>query len=374
MKATKDAFRNTQATLGIGNEHFNLSVDGTTGCITSIIDRVTHYDWVADGKCANELQFFKDNPTRYDAWNIDPGTLDVPPSTIAKADSVELVSSDNAIRIVRHWQDSKFVQTISLPEGNDIVDIENDIDWHERHILLKDAFPLAITSNFATYEIPYGTIQRPTTRNNSWEQAQFEVPALRWADISGAGANGKVYGLSLLNQDKYGYDAAGNVLRLTLLRSPTSPDPDADQGHHHFHFALYPHAGTWKDALTVRHGWEYDYPLAAVVTTPHAGTLPAQHSFASVSPDNVVLTAVKKAEDTKGLIFRVYEWAGKDGTAEFHVPQGATGAAVTNLMETPQGNPLEIRHETSGDTISVPIHPYEILTIRVDYPAGGPKE
>ncbi len=91
------------------------------------------------------------------------------------------------------------------------------------------------------------------------------------------------------------------MLRLTLLRSPTWPDPDADQGHHHFHYALYPHAGTWKDALTVRHGWEYDYPLQAVVTTAHAGSLPAEHSFASVAPENVVLTAVKKAEDENGL-------------------------------------------------------------------------
>ena len=116
----------------------------------------------------------------------------------------------------------------------------------------------------------------------------------------------------------------GNTLRLTLLRSPKWPDAEADMGHHHFHYALYPHAGTWKDALTVRHGYEYNYPLTAVVTTAHPGSLPAAHSFASVSPENVVLTAVKKAEDANGLIFRVYEWAGKETTAEFHVPPGAT--------------------------------------------------
>ncbi len=83
---------------------------------------------------------------------------------------------------------------------------------------------------------------------------------MRWADL-GAGRDGKVHGLSILNQSKYGYDAAGNVLRFTLLRSPKWPDPEADMGHHHFHYALYPHAGTWKDALTVRHGYEYNYPL-----------------------------------------------------------------------------------------------------------------
>jgi alpha-mannosidase len=230
--------------------------------------------------------------------------------------------------------------------------------------LLKAAFPLAASGPFATYEIPYGTIDRPTTRNNSWEQAQFEVPAMRWADLG----DGK-HGLSVLNQTKYGYDAVGNVLRLTLLRSPKWPDPDADMGRHHFHYALYPHAGTWKDALTVRKGYEYNYPLTAVVTTAHAGSLPATHSFASVAPENVVLTAVKKAEDANGLIFRVYEWAGKETTAEFHVPLGATGATVTNLMETPEGAPLAV----VGDVVKAPIHPYEILTIRVDYPTtcGG---
>ncbi|MFP5250570.1 MAG: glycosyl hydrolase-related protein, partial [Acidobacteriota bacterium] len=97
------------------------------------------------------------------------------------------------------------------------------------------------------------------------------------------------------------------------------------------------------------------------------GTLPAAHSFASVGPENVVLSAVKKAEDANALIFRAYEWAGKETTAEFHVPPGATGATVTNLMEMPEGAPLTV----SGDTVRVPIHPYEILTVRVDYPAGS---
>jgi len=354
-----------QATLGIGNEHFNVSIDGTTGCITSIIDKATHYDWIADRKCGNELQFFKDTPKDYDAWNVDPGTLDAKPAVIERADSVEFVSNGRAVKIVRHWQNSKFIQTISLPEGKDYIDIENDIDWHERHILLKAAVPLAASGPFATYEIPYGSIERATTRENSWEKAQFEVPAMRWADLG----DGK-HGLSILNQTKYGYDAVGNVLRISLLRGPTWPDAEADQGHHHFHYALYPHAGTWKDALTVRHGWEYDYPLTAVVTTAHAGSLPAEHSFASVGPENVVLTAVKKAEDAKGLIFRVYEWAGKESVAEFHVPAGASGATVTNMMETPEGAALPL----VGDVVKAPIHPYEILTIRVDYPNGGPKE
>jgi alpha-mannosidase len=350
-------------TVQLSENGLRVIVDKKSGCITSL--KQGDSETLAPGACGNELQFFKDTPKQYDAWNVDPGTLDQAPATLDKADSVELINAKTprpAVRITRTWQSSKFVQNISLK--GDMVDVENDIDWHERHVLLKAAFPLAAKSDLATYEIPYGTIDRPTTRNNSWEKAQFEVPAMRWADLGDA-----KQGMSLLNQTKFGYDAVGNMLRLTLLRGPTWPDPEADQGHHHFHYALYPHAGTWKDAQTVRRGWEYNYPLTAVATTAHAGSLPAEHSFASVSPDNVVLTAVKKAEDANGLIFRVYEWAGKSATAEFHVPTGATAATVTNLMETPEGSALTV----SGDVVKVPIHPYEILTIRVDYPSGGPK-
>jgi alpha-mannosidase len=363
--------------LVLGGAWTSLTVNKATGCITSLIEqRGSNFDLIAPGGCGNQLQLFKDTPKDYDAWNIDPGTLDQSPAPIAQADSVEPVidAAGNAgIRVKRTWQNSKFVQTIKLIRTSldgDQVDIDNDIDWHETHVLLKAAFPLAASGPFATYEIPYGTIDRPTTRNNSWEKAQFEVPAMRWADLSGPGPDGKIHGLSVINNSKYGYDAAGNVLRLTLLRSPVWPDPEADRGHHHFHYALYPHAGTWKDALTVRHGYEYNYPLTAVITTAHPGSLPASHSFASVSPENVVLTAVKKAEDASGLIFRVYEWAGKDTTAEFHVPPGATSATVTNMQETPEGSALAV----TGDVVKVPIHPYEILTIRVDYPNGGPKQ
>jgi alpha-mannosidase len=373
-KSESDAeAKDSGSAITLENATLRVTVDKGTGCISSLYQKKTQFETLASGACGNQLQFFKDTPKDYDAWNIDPGTLDVAPMTIERADSVELVkTAEPGIRVTRHWQGSKFVQTLSLSADGDMVDIDNEIDWHEAHVLLKAAFALAASGPFATYEIPYGTIDRATTRNNSWEKAQFEVPAMRWADLG----DGK-HGLSIINQTKYGYDGVGNLLRLTMLRSPKWPDPEADMGHHHFHFALYPHAGTWKDAMTVRHGWEYNYPLAAAVTTAHAGSLPAEHSFASVTPENVVLTAVKKAEDAKGLIFRVYEWAGKDATVEFHVPPGAKGASVTNLMETPEGSPLEVAGDAGkapGQTVKARIKPYEILTIRVDYPEGGPKE
>jgi alpha-mannosidase len=225
-------------------------------------------------------------------------------------------------------------------------------------VLLKAAFDLAAAGSSATYEIPYGSIERPTTRGNSWEQARFEVPALRWADL-GDGS----HGLSLINDSKYGYDAVGNRLRLTLLRSPTWPAPGADRGRQQFRYALYPHAGSWKQARTVRHGYEFNNPLIARQVAPHPGTLPAEQSLLSVEQDHVVLTAVKKAEDSDALILHLYEWAGEGGDIDIRLPAGARSAALSNLVEQQAGAALPL----AGSRLRVPIHPYEIVTINVGY-------
>ncbi len=203
-------------------------------------------------------------------------------------------------------------------------------DWHEKHILLKVAFPLSAHSDKATFETPYGSIERPTTRNTPAEQAKFEVPAQRWADLSDA-----KHGFSLLNDCKYGYDAKGNVLRLSLLRSPEWPDPHADEGHHEFTYSLYPHAGTWREAHTVRRGYELNDEPIAMQTENHQGPLRARHSFVEVQSENVVLTAVKKAEDDSALILRFYEWAGKEGDVKLQLPAGVESASETDLMERP---------------------------------------
>jgi alpha-mannosidase len=345
------------------NAALKVTVDPRTGCITSLYDKIAHFETLAPNSCGNELIAFQDKPKMFDAWNID-ADFDKVFTKLDTADSVQLVESGPlraAIRVTRSWQNSKFVQDIVLYSGTDEVDVVNDIDWHETHILLKAAFDLAASSSKATYEIPYGTIERPTTRNNSWEDAKFEVPALRWADLG----DGE-HGFSLINESKYGYDAAGHTLRISLLRSPTDPDPNADRGHHHFSYALYPHAGDWKQALTVRRGYEYNYKLQALQIGTHAGSLPSRHSFVTLGAQNVVLTALKKAEDGDALIFRFYEWAGKEGEVRVQVPEGAKSARLANLQEVQEGSPLSIE---AGNTISVPSHPYEIVTVRVEYPS-----
>jgi alpha-mannosidase len=351
------------ASILLSNAHVSVTIDKKTGCITSLISLPTKSEFLAPHACGNQLQTFKDTPKQYDAWNIDPGTLDTP-LPIDETDSVTLLDHGPVratVRVVRTWQSSHFTQDISLYAGADEVEVDNDVDWHETHVLLKAAFPLAASGPKATYEIPYGSIERTTERNNSWEKAKFEVPALRWADLGDARQ-----GLSLLNDSKYGYDAAGNTLRLTLLRSPTWPDPDADRGPQHFRYALYPHAGPWKQALTVRRGYEFNDPMSATQVFAHAGAEPAEQaeeSWGSVENANVTLTAVKKAEDSDALVYRMYEWAGTACDVKLHVPAGALYAVESNLMEKLEGPKLGL----SGGVVTVAIKPYEILTVQVFY-------
>ncbi|HUN89356.1 MAG TPA: glycoside hydrolase family 38 C-terminal domain-containing protein [Terriglobales bacterium] len=349
------------------NEDLSVDIDMNTGCVTSLIERRTGQETVAKGGCANLLQTFVDKPKRWDAWNIDTD-FEAQHWDLMQADEVKLVESGPlraVIRVEKHFQNSQFVQDITLEAGSPRLDVHMTADWHEKHILLKVAFPVNATNDKATFEIPYGSIQRPTTRNTPAEKAMFEVPALRWADYSDT--NGKL-GLSLLNNCKYGYDAKNgspyNLLRLSLLRSPEWPDPTADQGHHEFTYSFYPHAGTWRDAMTVRQGYELNYPLIVTQPTVHAGPLPASYSFVKVDAPNVVVTAIKKAEDDDGLILRFYEWAGKTGDVKIELPEAATSAEETNLMEKPD-TPLTLGDNAHSVTLQT--KPYEIKTVKLKF-------
>ena len=177
-------------------------------------------------------------------------------------------------------------------------------------------------------------------------------------------------GFSLLNASKYGYDAKGNVIRLSLLRSPQMPAPDnriADQGFHEFTYALYAHCGDWKTGNTMRQGYELNYPLIAMVAEPHAGALPASHAFARIEQGNVILTVMKKAEDDDGVIFRFYEFEGKPAQVKLQLPQKAVSAVETNLMEKHEG---AVKLAADGRSLSLPTGPYEIRTVEVNFAPG----
>ena len=355
------------------NEFVRVKIDKATGCMTSLYDKRDHREALApaetdtggprDRICGNLLQTFVDKPQRWDAWNID-ADFEKQHWDLDQADEVRLVEEGplrSVIRIKKHFHDSSFIQDVTLYADSPRVDVNMKVEWHEKHILLKVAFPLSVHNDKATYEIPFGSVEHPTTRNTPAEKAQFEVPAQRWADISDP-----KHGFSLLNDSKYGYDAKGNVLRLSLLRSPEWPDPHADEGHHEFTYSLYPHGGTWKDALTVRRGYELNYKPVAVPFGRHQGSLAPQYSFLQTQSANIIISALKKAEDDDALILRYYEWAGKEGDVRLQLPPGAQAASETDLMERPIGS-LSLEN----GALKAHTKPYEIKTIKIQFSASS---
>jgi alpha-mannosidase len=356
------------------NEFIRVKIDPQSGCMTSLFDKRSSTEALApaetdtggprDKTCGNLLQTFVDKPKQWDAWNID-ADFEKQHWDLDKADEVKLIEKGPlraVVEVKNHFQNSTFVRDITVYAGMPRVDVKMTTEWREKHILLKVAFPVSARSNHATYEIPFGSVERPTTRNTPAEKAQFEVPAQRWADISD-----DKHGLSLLNDCKYGYDAEGNVLRLSLLRSPEYPDPHADEGHHAFTYSVYPHGGGWKQALTIRQGYQLNYKLISMHVEKHQGALPAEHSFLSTGDQNIIVSAMKKAEDDNGLVLRFYEWAGTTGSVRLQLPPGAISASETDMMEKPIGTVQLEKNE-----VTVPIKPYEIKTIKVEYaPAAG---
>jgi len=351
------------------NEFIRVRIDPQTGCMTSLLDKRSGTEALAPAEtdsggsktsvCGNLLQAFVDKPKQWDAWNID-ADFEKQHWDLDKADQVRLIESGPlraVIQVKNHFQNSTFVRDIIVYAGVPRVDVKMMVEWNEKHILLKVAFPLSAHSDKAAFEIPFGSVERPTTRNTPAELAQFEVPAQRWADISDS-----KHGFSLLNDCKYGYDAKGNVLRLSLLRSPEWPDPHADEGHHEFTYSLYPHGGSWKDALTIRHGYELNYKLLSLPFGQHQGSLAPEYSFLQVQPGNVIVTALKRAEDESSLVLRFYEWAGKESEVTIQLPPGAQSAAETDLMEKRIGS-LSV----NGGAVSVHTKAYEIKTIKVQF-------
>jgi alpha-mannosidase len=322
------------------------------GAITSLFDKISQRDVLEKGQLGNDLQLFQDGPETEDAWNIHD-TLDKRRYSFTGPTKIEVIEQGplrGVLRIHRTHDKSQIVQDMTVYAHTPRIDFATRAEWHQRQTLLKAAFPVAVRASNATYEIQFGAIQRPTHTNTSWERQKFEVAAHRWSDLSEPG-----YGVSLLNDCKYGHDTRGNVLRITLLRGTTSPDPQADEGHHVFTYSLLPHRGHWTEAGVVQRAAEMNIPPR---TTAGFREMPSAVSFVEVSGP-AILETIKSAEDGRGHIMRVYEPYGSRGPVSLRV-LGLTEAIETNLVETDE-TPLSVKKET----VSFDIKPFEIRTIRV---------
>lgn len=310
----------------------------------------------AEGK-ANELQLFHDRPTYWDAWDIDPRFEEqrAGEAVLIGSEAIRQAGLFDILRFRWRLNESEIKQDIVLYHHRRRVDFKTAVKWNESHKLLKVAFPVEMMSAKATYEIPFGSLERPAHRNTSWEQAQFEVCGHRFADLSEAG-----YGASLLNDCKYGYDIKNGVMRLSLLRAPKWPDSGADQGEHAFTYSLYPHKGGWREAGVVREAAGLNDPVRLLEASLRQGDLPAKHALIGFAGRNVVLETVKRSEDGEATILRFYESAGGRETVTVRWPDGDIEAAEVNLLE--EGN-REI--ESPNGTFSLTFKPYEVRTVKL---------
>ncbi|MGH9432061.1 MAG: alpha-mannosidase [Terriglobia bacterium] len=345
------------------NEFMRAEIDPRTGCVTSLLNKKDGKNILKTGANGNLLETFVDKPKEYDAWNIG-WPYDQTKTELVDAQEVKLVENTAiraVVRVKKNFQKSSFVQDICMYPEIPRADVNMQVNWHETHIMLKVAFPLDITPEMATYEIPYGTIQRPAIPRSKAEEAEWEVCAQRWGDLSDSDR-----GFSLLNDCKYGYDTVEKgVIRLTLLRSPISPDAMADQGFHEFTYAMYPHAGDWKEAGTELRGYELNYRAIPLVVEAHEGSLPSSYSFVTIQPGNVILTAIKKAEDDNSIIFRFFEFEGRPAQVQLHLPEAATQAVETNLMEKKEKS---MALGPTGQELTTSIGSYEIKSVKVAFP------
>ena len=306
------------------NDSLRLTIDPDTGCIASLFDKRTKAELFS---AAAAVPTVIDDPS--DTWSHDVlGYHDV--AGVFKAQKIERVEDGpvrSVVRVSSVFGSSRMIQEFIVYQRLARVDVRVTVDWRERFKALKLRFPMNIEFTHATAEIPYGFISRPA---NGIEQV-----GQRWVDVSGSNAaTGAPCGLSLLNDCKPAYDVDGNVLSLTVLRSPIyaqynplelDPDKDyafMDQGIQHFSYSLLPHSGDWRAANVIRHAAELNQPPIALLETFHPdAALPQSDSFLTIEPSNIVVGAIKKYEDGDALVIRCYESAGVATDAAVRLPK-----------------------------------------------------
>jgi alpha-mannosidase len=326
------------------------------GSLASLFDKRAGRESIQPGQAANRFILFDDQPNNWDAWDVDVFHLEKH-AAVPGAISCRVVEHGPLRGAIAFEYDlganSRLSQTVMLSAVSPRLDFNTEVEWHERHKFLKVEFPLYVRAMNATYETQFGHLQRPTHFNTSWDMARFEVIAHKWADLSDS-----QFGVALLNDCKYGHATHGNIMRLSLLRSPTAPDPEADQGHHIFRYALLPHPGSPQAGGVIEEGYRFNSPLLVYPTA----AAPIQHSFFSLNNPAIVLDTVKKAEDSNDIILRLYEAHGSHGTARLLTSLPVASVRRCNLLEDDDdGNPTP--WPEGGFPFAV--KPFEILTLKL---------
>ena len=331
---------------------YSITLD-RTGALASIYDKEFGRELVKAGQAANRLRLYEDKPIYFDNWDVDMYYTEKswPVDDLVSMKWTEDGPVRTTLELTYRCSLSTICQKVHFYADTRRIDFENTVDWKEHQHLLKAEFPVDIHSDEATFEIQFGNVTRKVHTNTSWDKARFESCGQKWMDFS----EGR-YGVSLLNDCKYGHSVHDGTIGLTLIKCGIEPNPNADVEVHHFTYALYPHGGTWKEAGTVQEAYKLNQPAYTVA----AGAPGTSRSFAGVDQDNVILETVKQAEDGNGTIFRLYECQNARTNTVLRVPETVTKAYSTNLLEE-----IEEELPVENGKIAFTIKPYEIKTILV---------
>ncbi|HEX9974897.1 MAG TPA: glycoside hydrolase family 38 C-terminal domain-containing protein, partial [bacterium] len=313
-------------------------------------------EFIQPSKLANVFQLLHEEGREMSAWQI--GKI-LSTNELLKPDRIEILergSVRSIVQISHRFNESTFIQNVIVYHNLPRIDFPCTVDWREIGTretgsrFLKVAFPLNISpESEATFEIPFGTIQR--------EANGHEYPSQKWLDLSD-----EDFGVSLVNDCKYGCDVDQNVMRLSLLRCSYEPDPVPDKGMHHVAYAIVPHQGNWKSANTLKAGYELNQALIPMLTDQHQGHFPLSRPFVSCSAENVMITALKKCANDGTLILRCYETQGKSSDVTFRFSFNVLHIRETDLLER------DLENSSTGvkdNCFNVGICPYEIRTFRI---------
>ncbi len=351
-----DAYSKSTCVWVLENDFVRVEFDGA-GDIVRLYDKRARREVIAEGAVGNQWQAFQDRPLDWEAWDVEIYYEDQ--CTVADAaHRIEIVERGPlraCLEVERRIFGSTIHQRIYLYHDRARLDFETTIDWQTQHTLLKVAFPLEISSPRATYEIQWGNVERPTHRNTSWDWARFESCAHKWVDLSEGD-----YGVSLLNDCKYGHDIRDIVMRLTVLRGPTFPDPNADMGTHRFTYSLLAHEGDWRTETAKEAYALNDALIVRAVKEPRMPTMATVSSCVAADSANVIIETVKVAEDDDGVIVRIYEYCRTRGPVKLNTGFEMESAELTNLLEEPVG-----ALEFTAKSVLLDIKPYQILSARI---------
>jgi len=349
------SFRKTARGFVLENALVRATFDAQ-GRLTSFFDLRHQRETIAAQGKGNQFVLFEDLPVGSDAWDVDIFHLEKR-RDVGQVRGMRVIEQDPLRATVELDIEispkAKLRQRITLEAESPRLNFACEVDWAEKNQFLKVEFPLALRSEYATYEIQFGHVRRPTHFNTSWDMARFEVSAHRWADLSEPN-----FGVALINDSKYGYSCLGNLLTLCLLRSPKTPDPLADMGKHHFRYALYPHEGGPQLAGVVAQAAAFNQPLQVFPSTAEAGSV----SYFSLDNPAIVLDTVKKAEDSGHLILRLYESHGAHQTGVLTSSLRVRQVTKTDLLEQPEKGTIK----SSGHRIPLSLRPFELITLKLE--------